>query len=130
MAAPDYKARFNEAKVLLNYGFSTCKIYKDENNDTLENVVIRGGTKEEVACRYKNPFSYISVENENLDNIEKKMEYNDIKAPVKENQVIGYAVYFLNEKEIGRVDIIATENIKKAGFRDYFTRLINHLWLI
>ena len=29
MAAPDYKARFVQSNSLINYGFSNCKVYKD-----------------------------------------------------------------------------------------------------
>lgn len=35
MAAPDFKIRFADAATLLNYGFSKCRIYSDENTDTL-----------------------------------------------------------------------------------------------
>ena len=31
MTAPDYKTRFDDAVTLLNYGYSVCAIYRDEN---------------------------------------------------------------------------------------------------
>jgi len=31
MAAPDYKIRFKESEKLINYGFSNCKVYTDND---------------------------------------------------------------------------------------------------
>lgn len=45
MAAPDSKTRFAEAVNLLNYGFNTCDIYKDDGMPLLENIRISKGKK-------------------------------------------------------------------------------------
>lgn len=51
MAAPDSKTRFAEAVNLLNYGFNTCDIYKDDGMPLLENIRISKGKKDYVNCR-------------------------------------------------------------------------------
>jgi len=130
MAAPDYKVRFSEAQTLLNYGYSVCKLYKDDNADELQSVKIYSGVKDNISCRYAGPFSYLSTKNESIDNVTKKIEMDKTKAPVNEGQVIGYAVYYIGENEIGRVEIVAAESVKKAGFGDYFKRLLKRIWLV
>ena len=40
-----------------------------------------------------------------------------VKAPVKKNQKVGYIEYYLNDKSIGKSDIVSVKNVEKA---DYF----------
>ncbi len=129
MAAKDYKVRFQEAKTLLNYGYANCTLFKDENEEILPELKITKGKKDKVKCEIKEPFAYLSTDGKNLDNINKEIVYNNIKAPVKKGDVVGYVTYSLENKEIGKVDIVATENVKKAGFFNYLSRLIEKLWI-
>ena len=43
---------------------------------------------------------------------------------MKKGDVVGNMTYFLNEKEIGKIDVIADENIKRAGFFDYLQKIL------
>jgi len=56
MAAPDYKVRFQDAVTLLNYGFAKCKIYRDENQDALPELVVNGGVADSVPIAYESGF--------------------------------------------------------------------------
>ena len=49
MAAPDYKVRFKEAETLLKYGYSVCKLYKDENNDLTKYIKVKQDFKRNAA---------------------------------------------------------------------------------
>ena len=49
MADPDFKIRFADAATLLNYGFSKCRIYSDENTDTLAALPLKKGISDEVS---------------------------------------------------------------------------------
>ena len=64
MAAPDYKVRFQDAVTLLNYGFSKCRIYHDENQDALPELMVKGGVKDSVPITYESGFSYLDVRTE------------------------------------------------------------------
>ena len=117
LAAPDYKARFADAVTLLNYGFSNCHFYKDENPGTVPETAVAGGIR--------GSFSYLSMGGENLDGIEKEwiMEEN-LKAPVQEGDVLGHLVYRLDGRELGRVEIEAAETVEKAGIWEYFKKVM------
>lgn len=124
MAAPDYKARFNEAEILLNYGFANCTVYRDENPEALEDAPVENGTSDFVRCEYGETFSYLSTTGESFENMTKEPRFDpNITAPVKAGDTIGSVVYMLNGKEIGSVPIVASEDVHKAGYIDYLEKV-------
>lgn len=123
MAAPDSKTRFNNAATLLSYGFGKCALYTDANEEKLPNVQIAKGVKEDAACRYAGEFRYLDTGGADLSAITKEVRMNEeINAPVEEGAVAGKAVYLLNGKEIGSVDIVFEEAVEKAGYLDYLKK--------
>jgi len=124
MAAENYKIRFSEAATLLNYGFANCKLYTDKDPGDLPVLPVKNGVKEELSLRYGDPFSYLSVTGEDFSAITKEWKYEEsVKAPVTEGDVVGHLVYSLNDKEIGRVEILAGETVEEAGYRDYWRKV-------
>lgn len=124
MAAQDYKIRFSEAATLLNYGYANCRLYTDENPESLPLLPLENGVQEEFALRYGAPFSYLSTTGEDFSAITKEWIYNEpVKAPVAEGDVVGNLVYSLNGTEIGRVEIQAAESVEEAGYFDYWKRV-------
>ena len=115
MAAPDYKARFSLAEELINYGFSNCKVYKDEINYN-KRITISGGEKENIKIAYRG-FSFVDTKGSDLSKIKKKviMKQN-ISAPIKQGDVVGKVEYTLDNKVIGENFLEAQENVKKADY--------------
>ncbi|BCN31396.1 D-alanyl-D-alanine carboxypeptidase family protein [Anaeromicropila herbilytica] len=126
MAAPSTKDRFHEAARLLDYGFANCSLYSDSSvNDNLGSVTVNKGIKDKVEAKASQIFHYICLKNTKKEDIKKEVElYNNITAPVKENQKIGVIHYFNKDKEIGNVDIVAKETINKATFTHFFGKII------
>lgn len=123
MAAPDYKVRFSEAKSMLQYGYSVCKLYHDENSDILPDVTIQGGVKDKVSIRYEGEFSYLSTDGTDVSQITKELVLDEEhKAPIEEGAVAGKAVYYLNGTEIGSVPLLFNESVEQAGFLDYLKK--------
>lgn len=123
MAAPDYKVRFSEAKSMLQYGYSVCKLYHDENSDILPEVTIQGGVKDNVSIRYEGEFSYLSTDGTDVSQITKELLLDEQhKAPIEEGAVAGKAVYYLNGTEIGSVPLLFNESVEQAGFLDYLKK--------
>ena len=46
MAAPDYKARFSDARNLLSFGYATCRLYEDKEKLPLPQMPVAGGVKD------------------------------------------------------------------------------------
>ena len=124
MGAPDARMRFKDAAALLDYGFESCNLYLDENRKTPDPVPVKGGVKEEVACRYAGEFRYLDTEGKNLSQTEKKIVYKkNLQAPVKKGDIVGEAQYLLDGKLIGKTDIVAAKSVEKAGLWDYIKRI-------
>jgi D-alanyl-D-alanine carboxypeptidase (penicillin-binding protein 5/6) len=130
MAAPDHKIRFSDATTLLNYGFGKCQVYRDENTDRLPSLTVTGGVEDNSPLAYKSDFSYLDVAGSDLSSVTKELELPEsADAPVKKGQTAGKAVYKLNGKEIGSVDILFQKDVKKALFKDYFLKTLEQLLL-
>lgn len=124
MAADDSKLRFKDATALLNFGFGKCQIYRDENPQKLKKAAVKGGVAETVACEYDGQFTYLDTTGANLDDITRRLEMTaNLTAPVKKGDKIGTLIYELNKKEIGKTDVLAAEDVKKAGFWDYLKKV-------
>lgn len=119
LAAPDYKARFQDAVTLLNYGYANCRLYTDTKIGEIPRVSVAGGVKDVAEVQLNGTFSYLSTSGEDFSGIEKEWIFEtELAAPVHEGDIVGKLVYRLNGKEIGQVDVAAAEEIEKASFLD------------
>lgn len=130
MAAPDYKVRFQDAQTLLNYGYSVCRLYADENKEPLQKLPVEGGVEEEVGLRFAGDFRYLDTEGNNLTDVEKVLELPDrATAPVSEDGEAGFVRYILNGTELGRVPILYAEAVEKAMYSDYVKKIFGFFLL-
>lgn len=129
MAAPDPKERFAEAAALLDYGFSNCTNYSEKASKIrIKPQKIINGIKDKINLEVTRDFSYTLCGSESSDKIEKKIMLKpDIKAPVKKGDVIGNVVYILDGKEIDKIPVKASEDIKEAGYITYLQRMLKRL---
>lgn len=125
MAAPDHKTRFSLCASLLDYGFSNCSIYKDDNKDFSYTVEkIPGSLINNLELYPENDFSYIFTNKYDENLIHKEVEINkDIKAPVNAGDVLGTIKYFYNKNEIGTINVLAKNDAPKASYTDYLGAL-------
>lgn len=131
MAAPDTKTRFMEASKMLNYGFANYSVYMDQNADThFEPVRVVKGVNETVQGRVGNSFSYLCAKGQTADNIRKEIVmYEEVPAPIAENDKIGDVIYYYGNEKIGSVDILALQPVDKAGFKDCFVKALKRYFL-
>jgi len=128
MAAPDPKARFQDAVALLNYGFNVCNIYVDANDKGIGSMEVRGGVEKSVPLCYEGEFRYVDIDGNDLGLVEKMLHLPEYApAPIEKGQVAGEAVYFLNGKAIGSVPILFDADVEKAKYVDY---LKEGLWYL
>lgn len=125
MAAPDAKTRSADATTLLNYGFAQCHIFSDENKDKLPSLKTEKGIEESVGLAYESPFFYLSTDGSDPNSIKKELHLpKSISAPVKKGEIAGKAVYLLNGKEVGSVNILYTNDVQAATYKDYFLKTL------
>ena len=88
---------------------------------------VKKGTVDQISLSYRSPFQYVVTDGSDLSGITKELILPEcINAPVKEGDVAGKAVYHLNGKELGSVDILFTQSVPAATFHDYFQE---SLWI-
>ena len=129
MAAPDYKVRFAEAISLFQYGYANCKLYKDSQLDIEEKAKVENGVVEMVEGSMENSFSYLSTAGEDFSNVEKRITWEVLQAPIEKGQTIGTVEYYIGEKKLGEVNIISKESVKKAGYLDYLKKMFSKFQL-
>lgn len=131
MAAPDTKTRFAEASKLLNYGFANYSIYTDDSDSTkLAPVKVTQGVLDTVNGKASKDFSYLCTKGKSTDQISKEVElFDQVQAPVVKNDKIGEIVYYYGKEKIGSVDILASDTVNKAKFKDYFMKLLHKYFM-
>ena len=124
MGCPNYKDRFTEAQSLLQFGYTTCKLYQDENTPELMPILVKGGIDKQVPAVYKEKFSWLFVSGEDFSNMEKMLTTNELTAPIEKGEQIGTVTYRLNGKELGSIGIYAGESVREAKFFDYLLNIV------
>lgn len=118
------KDRFSDAAKLLDFGFANFVALKPKlQSDALEPLKVNNGVKKNV--NLKVDFSKdIFIEKGREKNITYSLELlNEIKAPIKENDVVGKLIYKSGDEVIAEYEIKASENIEKISFFIAFKNL-------
>lgn len=124
MTAPDYKARFRDGATLLNLGFATCSLYEDKSI-VKKKVPVKKSVQREGICENKKKFSYLDTEGKSLSKIEKKIQLKEsVEAPVTKGMKAGEIQYYLENEKIGSIDLVFSQNIKKARYVDYLKMVL------
>lgn len=130
MAAPDYKARFDDAVTLLNYGYSVSSLYHDENTEKLPQMKVEGGVADTVELAFEKPFTWLDTKGSDLSLVEKSLSLpEEAQAPLEAGQKAGEAVYRLNGETLGTVNVVYAESVAAAGFRDYLKKVLAYFLL-
>lgn len=131
LAAPDTKTRFMEASKLLNYGFANYSIYTDDNTDIVINPVkVNKGVTDTVQGVVGNQFSYLCLKGRSPEEIRKEVTlFEVVPAPVAMNDKIGEIIYYYGDEEIGSIDIIASQAVNKARYKDCFVKVFKRYFL-
>ena len=125
MAAPDYKVRFKDAAAMLNYGFSKCSLYTDENPRKLSSIEVRKGTKSTTEVKYEKTFQYLSCDGKAIGDVQTKLNLNSqAQAPIKAGDIAGTLEYYENGRKLGEINILFTETIEKATYKNCLEKII------
>lgn len=128
MAAPDYKVRFQDAASMLNYGFSKCSLYIDEKMQELPQIPVKKGKEKKVSLVYKEQFQYLNTDGKSIANVEKTLRiHRQVVAPVEKGSKAGEMIYSADGKELGKVEILYGETVKKATYGDCLKTVVEKL---
>lgn len=110
--------RFNSAKTLLSYGFSTCTLVPVEASEPIPPVEVTLGRQKYVQPVIEN-CDPVLVRKADVGRIERAFELDGrVDAPVSEGEELGYLVMTLDGAELARVPLIAAESVERLTLWD------------
>ncbi len=116
MAGETSNERFNGAKKLLDYGFANYSFSTIWAELEEKEIEISKGVKNKIAIKSDDTVNLL-LPKTSKDQITRTVEWNEnITAPIQKGDVLGYVNVYIGEKEIGRLEITASEDVKKLTF--------------
>jgi D-alanyl-D-alanine carboxypeptidase (penicillin-binding protein 5/6) len=130
LGSANSSARFDDAKAAFDYAFAgfTAKAIVREGQQLAKNLPVTGGATPYINAYAAADFSAL-IEKGKENTLEKELVLlEDIAAPVKEGQVLGYLSILLDGEEIGRVDVISKEDVEVLDFGNALGQILKR-WL-
>jgi D-alanyl-D-alanine carboxypeptidase (penicillin-binding protein 5/6) len=129
MAAPTSRDRFNAASKLLDHGFANYTIVNStKKGEQVGELDVIKGMVGKVKLATASDLNLLVKKGEE-NSITKNIDIvNNVLAPVDKGQKVGEITFSLNDKQIGKVDIVTLETVEKVSVNKVFTKLIKH-WL-
>lgn len=131
MSSPSTKERFADGSTLLNYGFgSFTREVKATAGEAYGELAVEGGVKSAAPLAYGDDFSIV-VENGNKNSITAEPNLPEsIQAPVTKGQKVGEMVYYEQGKQVGKSDLVASEDVEKISFLYVLSKLVGQYFQI
>ena len=123
MGAQTKEIRNDEARSLLDFGFSSVSLYHSPEI-LLEQIPVLKSNKEYIWVK-EEAFSYL-CEKGKANKIEKVYEIPEVcTAPISVGDTVGTVKYYLNEISIGECKILAEENAKHLTYTEMIKLIIS-----
>ncbi len=121
---------FLDTHKLFNFGFDNFRNEKlGFSNQFIGNFNVNRGASPIVSGILKDDISY-SLNLDKLDAIESKINtLEDIQAPIKQGDILGYIEYILDDNVIAKGDIISTANIDIDPDSTLYKKILNKWYL-
>lgn len=125
LGEPDSNTRFAEARKLMDYGFANYEVVKlDEKGGLVGYISVKKGTKLRVSAAYGSDTSVLVTKGEKGKIDKEIMLDQELTAPVTKDQKVGDIIYKIDNNEVGRFELVASEEVNKISFKHLFSRLI------
>jgi len=109
--------RNEETMDLLDYGFN---VYKVENlmkkDSVVDKLKFEKSTRDEVNIYLTRNASVLMKQSDNLNGYDTEVKINDVRLPLKANDVVGKLLIKKDKKVVDEIDLIVKENVEKKNF--------------
>lgn len=124
LKSPTGQQRFEDAKTLLNYGFSTYGLVHATPEEPLPPVPVTLGTRDAVQSMVDPAEGLLLAEKARLQGLEQTVTLPEsAAAPVRQGDVLGTLTVTQNGETLLEVPIRAAEAVEKLTFGEMFLRL-------
>ena len=125
LGEPDSNTRFAETRKLLDYGFANFETTQvNSKGEEVQAVDVKKGLQTSVNAIYKDDVKLLLKKGEK-GKIERQVNIEpNLEAPVKAGQKIGEVTYVLSGAEVGKAELVASNDIQRASFIRLFFRMV------
>lgn len=118
---------FNGAKKLLDYGFANYEYVTVTPQLETDETDIKNGVKKKIGIETTQNFCALLKKSDSAQVTQRINLNQNISAPVEKGCSIGSVDFYLNDEQIGSIDITAAESIKKFNFLTAFLWILDGL---
>ena len=127
MKSPTTAQRFEDAKALLDYGFSSYVLKEIYPDAPLQPVPVLLGVSSQVQPKLARPCRLL-LEKGQADHITTKLVLaEDVQAPVEANQILGSLEVYVGDELRDSVPIVAAQEVSRLSFPAIFSQLLQRL---
>ena len=121
MKGPTTNQRFEDAKTLLNYGFSTYALYTAQPDEALPPVTVSLGQRETVQP-VTGGIGKLLVQKAQLPSLTKSVTLKDaVMAPVSEGDVLGEMTVSDGSNVLTTIPLVAGESVPRMSWSELLT---------
>jgi len=121
--------RFEDAKTLLNFGFSQYSLYQEPLPSPAPVTVIKGLAKTVQPVLKEKP-SFLVPKGSEKDVTYTVELPESVMAPVDPNQKLGTVTYTLNGEVLGTLNLLADSEVSRITFSHLFYQLIQYFFTV
>lgn len=127
MGAETSKLRFNEAKRLLDYGFSNYESINIGNKgDIISIIPVEKGRTNNIEVVLEDSSNLLLAKGEK-SKIKKDIDLPEtIKAPIEQEMVVGRLNILVDNQKVDEVNLIAKSQVKEAGFLKLLNKTVKN----
>ena len=115
------KVRNQETTNLLDYGFNLYKVQLiRKQGDVIKTIDLNKATKSKVDVILDRDITVLGKKSDTEKSYTEKVNINEIKLPLKENQIVGNIEIYDQGKQIGSYPLIVKEDVKKKNIFKLF----------
>ncbi len=117
MGTKSMKARANQSRELLNWGFGHFKtITKAPKGQYVSKIPVWFGTKDEVEVATGDALQILTTKTQQADKISTVMKLNNnVEAPITKGQALGKLEAVIDGQTVASVNVVATHAVEEAG---------------
>lgn len=110
------QVRFDEAKKLLDYGFSNFEYLQyAHKGDIAKNISVNKGTTKSVEVIFEKDAGSLIPKGQSSNIITTLSLPQEINAPIKSGEKLGEVIFSLNDETLGTINLVANDSVKKLN---------------
>ena len=131
LGSPTSKDRFAGAQKLLDYGFANYSYSEVQaKTDEFAPVPVKKGITKSVMPEVTKTLPLLLSKGEESGITQSISMEQELTAPVKKGDIIGYVHVYLKDEEVGVIPITAADTVERLGYFDCLIRLLRGLFTL